>query len=220
LDLTIRAGDIAGILGQNGAGKTTMFQMMTGNLKADQGEITIQSQRMLPDRSEVKKTVGYLPQGLELPKWVTGNELLSYAIRLYELQQPDQQRQDALSYWDCLDFAHKPLAACSHGMQKRIGLALATVHQPQFLILDEPFSGLDLYHIRALQDLIKRRQSEGKATILCTHIAPYAAQLCNRIVLVDEGQLFTLEDWHNAELMERIRLIEEFFFDDNKRTHS
>lgn len=216
LSLAIKPKQVIGILGQNGAGKSTLFQMLTGNIRPDSGEVRIKDQLMRPDRPEVKRLVGYLPQALELPKWVNGQELLSYAIKLYQLDRADERRSEALSYWDSTHFAHKPLAACSHGMQKRIGLALATIHEPDLLILDEPFSGLDLYHIRSLQEMIRYRRERGQVTILSTHIAPYAAELCDEVTLIKSGQFHHLGRWGETELLPRIQMIENFFFPSKK----
>lgn len=212
LSLSLAKQRVVAILGQNGAGKSTLFQMISGNLRPNTGTIHISGQRMLPDRPETKRLIGYLPQSLQLPQWVNGHEILSYAIRLYELDQPEERRKAALNYWDCESFAKKPLAACSHGMQKRISLALATIHDPDLLILDEPFSGLDLYHIKALQDAIDRRRKQAKTTILSTHIAPYAARLCDEVIFLQSGQIQRIKDWEEADLMARIELIENFFF--------
>ncbi|MFW7377636.1 MAG: ABC transporter ATP-binding protein [Oligoflexus sp.] len=207
---------VMAILGQNGAGKSTLFQMLTGNLRPAAGTIHISGQRMLPDRPEVKRMIGYLPQSLQLPHWVNGWELLAYAIKLYGLDQPEERRQAALQYWDCESYQYKPLAACSHGMQKRVGLALATIHNPDLLILDEPFSGLDLYHIRSLQNVIQKRREQGQATILSTHIAPYAAQLCDEVMLIQNGQIHMIKEWQNADLMSRVGMIEGFFFPESR----
>lgn len=212
LQLAIPQGRIVAVLGQNGAGKSTLFQMLTGNLRPQSGTIHMTEQLVAFDRPEIKRKIGYLPQALQLPSWINGSEILSYAIRLYELDEPEKRRLEALRYWDCEHFAHKPLAACSHGMQKRVGLALATIHDPKLLILDEPFSGLDLYHIRSLQSLLMKRRQEGKATVLSTHIAPYAAQLCDSVILIQSGKIHQLERWNSADLMQRVGLIEEFFF--------
>jgi len=216
INLILHKQRILAILGQNGAGKSTLFQMITGNLKPVAGTIHMAGQRMLPDRPEVKRLIGYLPQALQLPQWVNGFELLSYATRLYQLDQPEKRRDEALKFWDCDSFAKKPLAACSHGMQKRIGLAVATIHEPDLLILDEPFSGLDLYHIRALQNMIQKRRQQGRATILSTHIAPYAAELCDEVLLIQQGQLHNLNEWQEADLMTRVGLIESFFFPESR----
>ncbi len=212
LDLDLHAGETIALLGQNGAGKTTLFQLLTGNLDATAGTIHLGTHRLTPDKFELKRSLGYLPQNLLLPKWVTGKEILRYAASLYQLADAENALQRAMEYWDCQFYKDRPLAACSHGMQKRVALALATLHDPPCLILDEPSSGLDLFHIRALHDEIRRRQRVGKTTILSTHIAPYAANLCQRAFILDKGQLRALAGWSEAEESVRAEKIEAEFF--------
>lgn len=214
--LSFDRGTTLGVLGKNGAGKTTLFQMITGNLIPSEGRISVGGHRIMLDDPEPKRSIGYLPQALDLPRWVTAFELLNYALQLYGLENPQKRRDAALEYWDCQSFAHKPLAACSHGMQKRVGLALSTIHEPKLLILDEPFSGLDLYHIRALQQSIARRKEEGLLTMLSTHIAPYAAQLCNQAILVEQGNVALHKTWPDINVQQRIDAIEQFFFGDKQ----
>lgn len=216
VNLTMGAGNTLGVLGKNGAGKTTLFQMITGNLMPSEGQIIVAGKKILPDNPEAKRGIGYLPQALDLPRWVTAFELLNYALQLYGLEKPKQKREDALDYWDCNSFAHKPIAACSHGMQKRVGLALCMIHEPALAILDEPFSGLDLYHIRALQQCIARRKKQGLLTILSTHIAPYAAELCDQVLMIENGHVSSHEKWTQLNEKQRVSAIEEFFFGEQK----
>jgi len=100
-------------------------------------------------------------------------------------------------------------------MQKRIGLALATLHNPGCLILDEPFSGLDLFHIHALEQALSRRKEEGKITLVSTHILPYVVGSCARVFLLDEGKVHESKEWVKQSQEQRTRSIEEHFFPSN-----
>lgn len=210
--VSLKQGETMALLGKNGAGKSTLFQLITGNSDATNGTVTFQGERMRPDRFLLKRKMGYLPQHLELPRWVTGKEILTYATALYQLPDPEKLVEQTLEFWDCVDFQHKPLQACSHGMQKRIALALATMHNPDFLILDEPFSGLDLFHIKALTDILESRRQQQQASILSTHVSHYAARLCDRAMVLQNGQASFLSGWETANTMERIQLVENHFF--------
>jgi len=212
VDFSINQGQTLGLLGKNGAGKTTFFQLITGGLDADSGEILLSSQPMTPDSFMLKRNLGYLPQHLQLPKWATVKELLNYAAKLYQLPQGKQKIEHALHHWACEDFINRPLAACSHGMQKRAALALATLHSPKLLILDEPFSGLDLFHIKALENSVEQRSETGLATIICTHIAPYAAKLCSKVYVLDQGKMSSLAHWEEKPYIDKISRIEQYFF--------
>ena len=207
----IKPGDTVAFLGPNGAGKSTLFQMISGNMDPDSGQILFQNQKLHPEAYDMKKKIGYLPQNMMLPKWSSGKEVLNYAAGLYQISNPESALNELMKYWDCASYQHKPLESCSHGMQKRIGLALSCLHNPQLLILDEPFSGLDLFHIRALIDEIKRRKSCGLGTILSTHIAPYVARLCSSVQVIESGKMTELTTWSGLAESEKVSVIESRF---------
>ena len=138
------------ILGKNGAGKSTLFQLMTGNLEPDSGEIRYNGELMRVDHYQIKRKIAYLPQKPVLPLWVTPEEVLQYTACLHSLENMKENIKKNLDYWDCKEYSNRSLATCSHGMQKRVSLAITSLYDPEFLILDEPFSGLDLSHIYSL----------------------------------------------------------------------
>ncbi len=211
IDLSLKAGASLAIFGKNGAGKSTLFQMLSGHLRPDSGKITLFGELMNLEAFTLKRRIGYLPQHLDLPRWVSGFDIVTYALRLYAVSELEKRRNEVLRYWDCESYAHKPIAACSYGMQKRVGLAIAMLHDPDLLILDEPFSGLDLFHIRALENLLEERRAR-KVTIISTHVAAYAAKLNDCAVSLQDGKLKTLSAWPDASFVERIELMESEFF--------
>lgn len=214
VSIDIKEGECISILGKNGSGKTTFFQSITGNLDISDGQILFKEKKLTPDKWMLKREIGYLPQHLELPQWVTGKEILNYSSKLHQIKNSKERIAQLMEYWDCNSYSHKPLAALSHGMQKRIALALATIHKPDFLVLDEPFSGLDLQHIKNLQKEIIERGKEGKTTIVCTHIIPYAALLCHRAFILKQGNFKKVSDWEELDQIERNEKAESLFFRD------
>lgn len=212
INLKVEAGSSVAILGKNGAGKSTLFQLLTGNLDAESGTITLNGERMHRAAFALKREVGYLPQHLELPRWVSAWDLMHYAARLLLLDDAPTRIASALDFWDCASYQHKPLAACSYGMQKRVGLALASFHEPRLLILDEPFSGLDLYHIRALETTMRRRLNPQQITILSTHVAATAAQHCDSAYSLADGDLQPVAGWAESDFAQRIAGLEALFF--------
>ncbi|RYZ60041.1 MAG: ABC transporter ATP-binding protein [Proteobacteria bacterium] len=219
LNLDLKAGARIALFGKNGAGKTTLFQLVTGHMAADSGVIELFGQRMNVSSFELKKRIGYLPQHLELPRWVSAYDLITYAVKLYEFTDLERRRSEILERWDASYYANKPLGACSYGMQKRVGLALATLHNPELLILDEPFSGLDLFHIRTLEELLAER-TKDQITIVSTHVASHVARLCDRAIVVRDGKLEEIDAWAGAAFMERLDLMEDQFFPRSKGHHS
>ena len=217
IDLILAPGETVALLGKNGAGKTTLFQVLTGNADATGGTVSILGRRLTPDTPDVKRAVGYLPQNPALPRWATGRDLLTYAAKLHGLPERERLIAEREAYWDTASYRKKPLATLSYGMQKRLGLALATLHDPPLLILDEPFSGLDLYHIRAVEDAIQSRAAAAKATLVSTHDAANAARTAHRALVMDAGQLTLLEGFAAAGFLERMALIENAFFGNGTR---
>ncbi len=215
-DFHLRPGEIVAFLGANGAGKTTLFDLLTANSDPTEGEIWWDNERLIPENFLLKRQIGYLPQTMPLPKWVTGQELLHYSALLHELSNPKECVQHAMEFWDCHSYRNRPLAACSFGMQKRIGLALATLHKPPFLILDEPFSGLDIFHIHALEHAIQERRSLGQTTVLSTHILPYVVESCERVFILSAGQVLEIANWTTKADDEKKQTIEQYFFQRGK----
>ncbi len=218
LDYSFKAGKTTVVLGKNGAGKSTLFQLLTGSSDASAGEIHLGSERMIPENFRLKKACGYLPQNLALPKWASPRELLYYAGQLREGKSSHAKVLEAASYWDASQYLDKPVQACSYGMAKRVGLALATIHHPKFLILDEPSSGLDIFHIKALDNYISKRKSEGLLTILSTHDAHHAAKNGDEAIILENGKMNVLEIWPTLNILDRIQAIEEIFFNTRPST--
>lgn len=211
IDLTLETGETIGILGHNGAGKSTFFHLITGNSYLSAGKLLLDGQPVSPDRTDLRKQIGYLPQNLNFPEWASSYDLLDYMIALHQISNRDAIIKDLCEKWDLHDYLHKPVKACSHGMQKRLGLAIASLHEPKLLILDEPFSGLDLKHIKALVSLIKERRQAKQMTILSTHIAPYAASLCQRLFMIQQGSITEKNNCQSGDLESRIQKIEQWF---------
>ena len=218
LNLEFQPGETIALLGPNGAGKTTLFQLLTGNLDASSGKALYENSPIKPQNFQIKKNFGYLPQDLGLPPWVNAQELLHYAASLYKIPSPKQRIDKLYELWEIDHFKNRPLAACSHGMQKRVGLALATLHNPAMLILDEPFSGLDLFHIRSLENMVKERKAAQLTTILSTHNIPYAARLCDYPLIIKAGKIHSLPAWETGSWEERITLAEQQFFSHEGQT--
>ncbi|MBM4252759.1 MAG: ABC transporter ATP-binding protein [Deltaproteobacteria bacterium] len=212
LHLTVAKGATIGLVGKNGAGKTTTFQLLTGNSDPSAGEVRLLGHKMTPDSAELKRQVGYLPQDPTLPSWATGHEVLTYAAELYGISDPKLAVAQQEELWDCASYRSKPLATLSYGMQKRVGLALATLNRPPLLILDEPFSGLDLSHIKTLERAIAARAEAGLCTILSTHVLSFCAKLCHQVQVLSNGQLTVVEPWHELGATAREAAIERCFF--------
>lgn len=212
INFEAKAGETIAVFGKNGAGKSTFFQLLSGSIDRTDGDLKILGSKMNPDASTLRRRVGYLPQESTLPEWTTADEILTYAAKLLELPNPDQMVEQQLKRWDALDWRHRPICKSSHGMQRRIGLAVSMIHDPDVLILDEPFNALDIVNGRTLQQAIKERSRHGKITLISIHTPLLAAEICPRAILIEAGQVSELTTWSSLSLTERSHLIETRFF--------
>jgi ABC-2 type transport system ATP-binding protein len=189
-DLTfqIQPGEIYGLLGANGAGKTTTINIICNLLKADSGEILIGDRPI----SEVTKSwIGIAPQENLLYKSLTCEENLKFYAQIYGLtgQKCRQQIEASLTAVNLLERAKNPIETLSGGMQRRMNIAVALVHQPKLLILDEPTTGLDIETRYEIWDLIWQLKSQGMTILLTTHLLDEAQRLCQKIGILKGGKI-------------------------------
>ena len=205
-------GETIAVFGKNGAGKSTFFQLLGGSSDRSEGELKVFGSNMNPDAVSVRNNIGYLPQESTLPEWTTPEEILTYTANLRGLNNPKKSVEEQLTTWDALSWRRRPLCKTSHGMQRRIGLAVAMLHNPDLLILDEPFNALDIVNARTLESMIKIRSSQKKTTLISIHSPLLAAALCPRAILLENGQLNELPEWVDADINARGTLIDRRFF--------
>lgn len=212
IDFSAARGETIAVFGKNGAGKSTFFQLLTGSIDRTDGDLRVAGSKMSPDAVALRRHVGYLPQESTLPDWTTADEILTYAAKLLQLPDAVAAVERELSRWDALQWRHRPICKTSHGMQRRVGLAVSMIHDPDVLILDEPFNALDIVNARTLEHAIKDRESMGKTTLISIHSPLLAAGICPRAILIERGSLNELDAWPGKSLTERAALIESAFF--------
>jgi ABC-2 type transport system ATP-binding protein len=201
LTLHIQPGEIYGLLGPNGAGKTTTINIICNLLSADSGVIQINGK---PVSNTTKLFVGVAPQENLLYKTLSCEENLNFYARIYGLktQQRRQQVETSLAAVNLLDRTKSPIETLSGGMQRRMNIAVALVHQPKLLILDEPTTGLDIEARYEIWDLIRRLKSQGMTILLTTHLLDEAERLCQRIGILKGGRI--VAEGSLQELRQRI----------------
>ncbi|MBU7587147.1 MAG: ABC transporter ATP-binding protein [Nostoc sp. TH1S01] len=205
LNLHIAAGEIYGLLGANGAGKTTTINIICNLLKADSGDITINHQ---PISEATKKLIGVVPQENLLYKTLTCEENLKFFADIYGLDKKNRQEQiqRTLAAVNLLDRTKIPVETLSGGMQRRLNIAVALVHQPKFLILDEPTTGLDIESRYEIWELIRQLSNQGMTILLTTHLLDEAERLCHKIGILKNGKI--LAEGSLAELRKLIPAAE------------
>jgi len=188
LTLHVLPGEIYGLLGANGAGKTTVINIICNLLQADSGKIAIAN---LPVSQATKKIIGVAPQDNILYKTLTCAENLNFFAQLYGIsaRKRKQQIQSCLASVNLLDWAKTPVEKLSGGMKRRLNIAVALVHQPKLVILDEPTTGLDVEARYEIWNLILQLQSQGTTILLTTHLLDEAERLCQRIGILKNGRI-------------------------------
>ncbi|MBD2683094.1 MULTISPECIES: ABC transporter ATP-binding protein [Nostoc] len=188
LNLHINSGEIYGLLGANGAGKTTTINIICNLLKPDSGNVIINHQ---PVSQATKKIIGIAPQENLLYKTLTCEENLKFFADIYGLDRKTRQKQikETLAAVNLLDRAKSPVETLSGGMQRRLNIAVALVHQPKLVILDEPTTGLDIESRYEIWELIRQLKNQGVTILLTTHLLDEAERLCQRIGILKDGQI-------------------------------
>jgi ABC-2 type transport system ATP-binding protein len=189
LDLEVHQGEVFGLLGPNGSGKTTTIKLLLGLLFPTEGQALVLGK----DATDVSKNerIGYLPEESYLYRFLNAEETLDFYGRLFNMSSDvRRQRIDSLIRMVGLDRARKrQLKEYSKGMTRRIGLAQALINEPDLILLDEPTSGLDPIGTREMKDLILRLKEEGKTVVMCSHLLADVQDVCDRIAILHQGEL-------------------------------
>ena len=187
LDLDVPRGGLYGFIGPNGAGKTTTIRMIMSILFPDSGEIAILQR---PSALEAKDRIGYLPEERGLYRRMRVRAFLRYIARLKGADGPhvDREISVALERVGLRGVERKRCDELSKGMSQKVQFVAATLHRPDLLILDEPFSGLDPLSMRTLRDIVLEEHARGATILLSTHVMPQAEDICEHVVMVHAGR--------------------------------
>ncbi len=206
LSLDIPRGQVFGLLGPNGSGKTTTIAMLLGLLRPDAGRIEILGAR--PGDHSVRRRIGYLPEEFSPPEYLTGYEILRFYGGLFGIPRAALARRID-EYLELLDLSaarHRKFREYSKGMRRRIGLAQALLHDPELIVLDEPSNGLDPIGVRKVKSLICDLKARGRTLLIASHILPEMEEICDRIAILHEGRCIcsgsTEELLHSAAVYE------------------
>lgn len=186
ISISFDQNGVIGLLGPNGAGKTTLMKILTGYLNQWQGEVEIGSLDLRQNLKKVQKQTGYLPENNPLYPEMYVKEYLKFSGDLYTLKElPIGQ---VIKKTGLTNHVHKKIGTLSKGYKQRVGLAAALLHDPQYLILDEPTTGLDPNQLIDIRKLIKKL-GEEKLVFLSTHILQEVEAMCDRVVILNKGEV-------------------------------
>jgi ABC-2 type transport system ATP-binding protein len=201
VSLEIPHGSLYGLLGPNGAGKTTLISMLTGLMAADSGTVKLGGITVHPRAVDVRRSIGLAPQELAIYPDLTARENARFFARLYGLDGPELERRidEALGAVQLLDRADEPTRGFSGGMKRRLNLAIAVIHEPKVLFLDEPTAGVDPQSRQAILTEVRRLNANGMTVVYTSHYMDEVQAVCRDVGIMDAGRL--LRSGSLAELL-------------------
>lgn len=191
LNFSVYGGEIFGFLGPNGAGKTTTMKMIVGLLRPTRGQAFVAGYDVVQEPVAAKSVIGYVPEEPHLYAKLSGREFLRFVGDLYNMpaDQVNRRADELLRLFGLDEAADSLIDSYSHGMRQKTAVAAALMHDPRVLVLDEPTSGLDPRSARLIKDILRQMAGRGTAVFLSTHIMEIAERMCDRIGIINAGQL-------------------------------
>ncbi len=188
---SVYPGEIVGFLGPNGAGKTTTLKMLTGLLHPSSGSARIAGHDVYGDPIGAKSNLGYVPDEPNLYEKLKAVEYLRFVGRIYRVPQVEAENHidHMLKLFDLTDSAGSLLDSFSHGMQQKVAIAGALIHNPNVLFMDEPTVGLDPRSARIVKDLLIERRNRGQTVFFSSHILEIVEAMCDRVIIINKGRI-------------------------------
>ncbi|MDD6094689.1 MAG: ABC transporter ATP-binding protein [Clostridia bacterium] len=211
LNLHIKPGEIYGFIGHNGAGKTTTLKSVVGILQFDEGEILIDGKSVRTAPLECKRDIAYIPDNPDLYDFMTGIKYLNFIADIFKVSASDRQER-IRKYADLFELTEdlaQSIAAYSHGMKQKLAIIAAWLHQPKFIIMDEPFVGLDPKASHLLKGMMREVCDGGGAIFFSTHVLEVAEKLCDKVAIIKGGRLVrsgTMEEVKGDDSLEEVFL--------------
>lgn len=192
VDVAVEEGQIFGLIGANGAGKSTFIKLLVGAAKADGGSLQVLGLQPRKEKRALREQIGYMPQSPALYEDLTAAENLRFFGRAHRLKQLNEKVEQTLDLVQLSLRADDPVSTLSGGMKQRVSLACALVHQPRLLMLDEPTAGVDLKLRSTFWERFKRLAAEGVTILVSTHQMDEAIH-CHRLAIISEGSILTTD---------------------------
>lgn len=207
-----RSGEIFGILGTNGAGKTTTMRMLATLIKPDRGDVYYNDVSAVKHPEEVRAKFAFLTTDLKLDMKSTASSMFDFFAELYHIpkETAGKRKKELFETFGITSYADTRISKLSQGMRQKVSLVISVIHNPDFIIFDEPTNGLDIIAARDVRDFILRMKSEGKCVIITTHLFDLVEKVCDRAAMIIDGKIVandTLENLMNG------KSLEDAFFD-------
>ena len=204
-------GEIVGVLGHNGAGKSTTIKCITGMHPYEEGSISIAGYDLMENPIEAKQNFGYVSDEYTLFEKMTGYEFVNFMADIYQVKTSErkariQKFQEMLALGDSI---YKPISSYSHGMKQKVSFMGALIHNPKVFILDEPMVGLDPYTANALRNYFKVHAANGNLVLFSSHNLDTVEKLCDRVYIIDQGKI--IKEINMREFKRTGRSFESYF---------
>ena len=195
INFEVRQGELFGFLGPNGAGKSTTQRMLTTLLEPTEGRIRIFGHDLAHDAYPVKRQIGLVPEESNVYGELTAWDNLMFTAKLYHVPRPERagRAQELLETFGLWEKRDVKVEEFSKGMRRRLSIAMAIIHKPTLLFLDEPTPGLDAQSARAIRDLLRQLNAQGTTIFLTTHQIEEANQLCDRVAIINHGRIAAVD---------------------------
>ena len=211
LNLHIQKGEIYGFIGHNGAGKTTTLKSVVGILNFDEGEIYIDGISIKDDPMTCKKKIAYIPDNPDLYEFMTGFQYLNFVSDVFEVETDARKEriENLANTFEIKDALSQPITTYSHGMKQKLAIISAWIHDPQLIIMDEPFVGLDPKAAHILKEMMREICDKGGAIFFSTHVLEVAEKLCDKVAIIKNGILVksgTMDEVKGDDSLEEVFL--------------
>ena len=212
LSFVMYKGEIYGLLGPNGAGKTTTLRMLSTLIKPDEGDAYINGVSIRKEPEKIRKMIGFLTSDLKLENSFTPNYLFDYISSLHGVDNKtrEERKEKLFKRFGIDKFKEVKIGDLSTGMKQKVSIVISLVHDPDFIIFDEPTNGLDVITAKVVTDYLIELKNEGKSILLSTHIFSLVEKICDRVGIIINGKM-TVSDKIN--ILTNNKNLEEAFFD-------
>lgn len=211
ISFNINNGEIFAFIGHNGAGKTTMIKSIVGILSFDEGDILINNKSIKREPIECKKMMAYVPDNPDLYENMKAINFINFICDMYEVSEED--RKERISKYSKLfeidDKLNDDISSFSHGMKQKVAIIASLAHDPDILIMDEPFVGLDPKAVYDMKEIMKEMVKNGKTIFFSTHILDVAEKICDRVAIIKDGKIVKvgkMKDIKGDESLEQVFL--------------
>lgn len=213
VSFSVRPGEVTGYLGPNGSGKSTTMKMITGLIDLTAGNILFDGRPIQHDLTAYKRTMGYVPEEPHLYHHLSGLEYLIMVSQLRNLphRESSERTDGLLRMLSLYDDRHASISGYSKGMRQKVLIAAALLHNPRLVLLDEPFSGLDVSSALVLRSLIQELASRGKAVLFSSHDLDTVERVCSRVIILHRGRAVADDSIESLRSLMKLPTLEEIF---------